>query len=132
RDDFRKQRQAIRKMMVDDSTSVGLAPHRVVLEARDMYADDSIITIDVGSHKMLTSQLWEARQPHTVFQSNGLSAMGFAFPAAIAGKLMHPDREVLCFTGDGGFSMGLSELEVAVLHKLPFTTVVFSDGSLNR
>ncbi len=125
-------RRAIRKKLVDDSTSVGLAPHRVVLECREAYPDDAIVTADVGSHKLLIGQLWEARQPQTLFQSNGLSAMGFAFPGAIAGKLACPDREVLCLTGDGGFSMVLAELELAVRHKLPLVTVVFSDGSLNR
>jgi acetolactate synthase-1/2/3 large subunit len=125
-------RRAIRKVLVDDSTSVGLAPHRVVLECREAFPDNAIVTADVGSHKLLIGQLWEARQPQTVFQSNGLSAMGFAFPGAIAGKLTCPERQVLCLTGDGGFSMGLSELEVAVQHNLPLVTVVLSDASLNR
>lgn len=125
-------RKAIWKKVVEDSTSVGLAPHRVVLECREAFADDAIVTVDVGSHKLLVGQLWEARQPQTVFQSNGLSAMGFAFPGAIAAALVAPGREVLCLIGDGGFSMGLSELETAVAHRLKVVTVVFSDGGLNR
>jgi acetolactate synthase-1/2/3 large subunit len=125
-------RKAIWKKVVEDSTSVGLAPHRVVLECREAFAYDAIVTCDVGSHKLLIGQLWEARQPQTIFQSNGLSSMGFAFPGAIAASLATPGRQVLCMTGDGGFSMGLSDLETAVAHNLPVVTVVFSDGSLNR
>ena len=125
-------RRAIRKILVDDSTSVGLAPHQVVLECREAFPDDAIVTADVGSHKLLIGQLWEARQSRTVFQSNGLSAMGFAFPGAIAAKLTYPNRQVLCLTGDGGFSMSVSELEVAVQHNLHLIVVVLSDASLNR
>lgn len=125
-------RVAIRRKIVDDSTSVGLAPHRVVLACREAMPDDAIVTVDVGSHKMLVGQLWQARLPNTLFQSNGLSAMGFAFPGALAAQLAQPERKVLCLTGDGGFSMSLSELELAVLNELPVITVVFSDGSLNR
>lgn len=125
-------RASVRKMLVDDSTSVGLAPHQVVLACREAFSDDTIVTVDVGSHKLLVGQLWHTRQPNTVFQSNGLSAMGFAFPAAIAAKLARPTRPVLCLTGDGGMSMALSELEVAVARSLPLVTVIFSDGSLNR
>ncbi len=45
---------------------------------------------------------------------NGLSAMGFALPGAIAAKLAHPGRKVLAVTGDGGFLMNSQELETAV------------------
>lgn len=125
-------RATIRRMMVDDSTSVGLAPHRVVMACQEALPDDAIVTVDVGSHKLLVGQMWQSRKPNAIFQSNGLSAMGFALPGALAAQLVHPDRKVLCLTGDGGLSMSQSELEIAVELGLPVITVVFSDGSLNR
>ncbi|NRB03693.1 MAG: thiamine pyrophosphate-binding protein, partial [Rhodobacteraceae bacterium] len=40
-------------------------------------------------------------------------AMGYGLPAAIAAKVAHPDRTVVCFAGDGDFQMNLQELASA-------------------
>ena len=64
--------------------------------------------------------------------SNGLSAMGFGVPAAIAASLERPGTPVVALTGDGGFAMTATELSVAAANGLPLTVVVFADGSLNR
>lgn len=40
-------------------------------------------------------------------------AMGYGLPAAIAAKIVHPDRCVVCFAGDGDFQMNLQELATA-------------------
>jgi acetolactate synthase-1/2/3 large subunit len=40
-------------------------------------------------------------------------AMGYGVPAAIAAKIAHPDRLVLCFAGDGDFQMTSQELATA-------------------
>ena len=44
-------------------------------------------------------------RPNTVLIANGLAGMGFAVPAAVAAKLVHPDRKVVTVNGDGGFLM---------------------------
>jgi len=67
------------------------------------------VTVDVGAHKLLILQMWEATQPKTFFVSNGLSAMGYALPAAIAMKLARPDVPVAAVTGDGGLLMYAGE-----------------------
>jgi acetolactate synthase-1/2/3 large subunit len=67
----------------------------------------------------------------TFLQSNGLSSMGFAFPAAMAARLVHPGRQVLCTVGDGGFGMSLAEVETCVRERIHFVTVVFNDRQLS-
>ena len=64
--------------------------------------------------------------------TNGLSSMGFSLPAAIAAKLIHPERPVVCFTGDGGLAMVQGELQLASSLKIDLLVVVFCDNSLNR
>ena len=64
--------------------------------------------------------------------TNGLSSMGFSLPAAITARLLHPDRPVVCFTGDGGFAMVQSELQVASSLGVGLLVVVFCDNSLHR
>jgi acetolactate synthase-1/2/3 large subunit len=92
----------------------------------------TIATTDVGSHKLLVGQGWRAHEPRSLLMTNGLSSMGFGLPSAIAAKLIHRDRPVVCFTGDGGFAMVQSELKVASALGLGILVVVFCDNSLHR
>ncbi|HZL59993.1 MAG TPA: thiamine pyrophosphate-binding protein [Stellaceae bacterium] len=55
-------------------------------------------------------------------------SMGYGFPAAIAAKLLHPGRAVICFCGDGDFLMTGQELATAARHKLPFVTLIVNNG----
>ena len=80
---------------------------------------------------MVTSQAWLSYEPLTFFESNGLSAMSYALPAAMAARLQFPDRPILCTIGDGGFGMTMAELETCVRERLHFVTVVFNDNSLS-
>jgi acetolactate synthase-1/2/3 large subunit len=57
--------------------------------------------------------------------------MGFALPAAIAAGLVHPDRRVVCLTGDGGLGMTLAELETLARLRLDVLVVVFNDSTLS-
>jgi acetolactate synthase-1/2/3 large subunit len=57
--------------------------------------------------------------------------MGQALPAALAAKLIHPERAVIAVTGDGGLAMVLSELETAARLRLPVLVVVLCDRSLH-
>ena len=60
--------------------------------------------------------------------ANGLAGMGFAVPAAVAAKLVHPDRNVVTVSGDGGFLMNCQELETAVRLKTPFVNVIWENS----
>ena len=109
-----------------------LNPSDVVTIAREATPADTIVTTDVGSHKIMAGQAWSASEPRSVLMTNGLSAMGFGVPAAIAAKLTRPDRPVIALVGDGGFAMTATEMRIASALGLPVTVVVFADGSLNR
>lgn len=109
-----------------------LNPTDVVDVVRAMMPRDAVVSTDVGSHKLLVGQGWTTYSPRTLLMSNGLSSMGFSLPAAIAAKLVHPDRQVVCFVGDGGLAMVQGELRVAASLKIDPVVVVFCDNSLNR
>jgi len=109
-----------------------LNPSDVVTIAREAAPPDAIMTTDVGSHKIMAGQVWQASEPRSVLIPNGLSAMGFGVPAAIAAKLIRPDRPVIALVGDGGFAMTATEMRIAAALGVPVTVVVFADNSLNR
>jgi acetolactate synthase-1/2/3 large subunit len=56
--------------------------------------------------------------------------MGIALPGAIAAKLVHPDRKVVAFCGDGGFLMNVQELETAKRLGTAIVVVVLVDDRL--
>jgi acetolactate synthase I/II/III large subunit len=109
-----------------------LNPSDVVTIAREAAPPGTILATDVGSHKLMAGQAWQATEPRSVLIPNGLSAMGFGVPAAIAARLTRPDRPALALVGDGGFAMAATEMRIASSLGLPVTVVVFADNSLNR
>ena len=114
-DRWRRERRAALEVPVP-----GLAPHRVAQLARELLPPGAIATVDAGAHMFPVTAYWDALEPGECLISNGLATMGFALPAAIAAQLHHPDRRVVCFTGDGGLMMVAAELEtVARLRPAP-------------
>jgi len=71
--------------------------------------------------------MFPAHEPNTVLIANGLAGMGFALPAAIAAKLVHPDRSVVTVNGDGGFLMNFQELETATRLRTPIVNVIWEN-----
>lgn len=56
--------------------------------------------------------------------------MGYAIPAALAAKLIHPERPVVAVCGDGGFAMTMNGLMTSLEHEIPIVVVVFNNRSL--
>lgn len=125
-DRIRRQRMSALEVSVP-----GLAPHRVVQMTRELTAAGSIASVDAGAHMFPATAYWLALEPGELLISNGLATMGFALPAAIAAQLVHPDRRVVCFTGDGGLMMVAAELETVARLRLPIMIVVLNDEALS-
>ncbi|MBA3420770.1 MAG: acetolactate synthase large subunit [Thermoleophilaceae bacterium] len=104
-----------------------MQPPRALWELRRALGRDDILVSDVGLHKLWIARMFPAHEPNTVLIANGLAGMGFALPAAIAAKLVHPDRNVVAVNGDGGFLMNMQELETAVRLKTPIVNVIWED-----
>ena len=107
-----------------------IRPQDVLKIIREHTADNVVITTDVGSHKIFTALTWSAQTPNRYFLSNGLSAMGFGIPAAIAAA-KHNQQPTICITGDAGFAMVVGELSLAVEMKLPIIIVLMNDNALD-
>jgi acetolactate synthase-1/2/3 large subunit len=127
--------QRLREYVVDDieshadDRSFPVVPQKLIYDLRAALDDNDILISDVGAHKLWISRMYPTYEPNTVLISNGLAAMGFALPAAIAAKLVHPERKVIAACGDGGFLMNSQELETAVRLRLPIVVVIFNDSA---
>jgi acetolactate synthase-1/2/3 large subunit len=107
-----------------------VAPQLVFQALRHALPDRGIVAVDVGAHKLLILSTWVATRPKTFFVSNGLSAMGYALPAAMALKLARPATPVAAVTGDGGLLMYAGELETLARLGVAVVVVVLVDASL--
>ena len=130
--DIRAHRGAVKDLYYSGRQEGKLNPTDVVDAARAAFPRETLITTDVGSHKLLIGQGWETYAPGGVMMSNGLSSMGFALPGAITAGLLDRERKVVCFTGDGGLAMVSGELQLASELGLGLVVIVFCDNSMNR
>jgi acetolactate synthase-1/2/3 large subunit len=111
-----------------DDDHFPVQPPRALWEIRRALGREDILVSDVGLHKLWIGRMFPAYEPNTVLIANGLAGMGFALPSAIAAKLVHPERNVVTVSGDGGFLMNAQELETAVRLRTPIVNVVWENS----
>ena len=130
---FLTLRRFILEQLEEGSTddTFPLKPQRILRDLRAQMGREDILISDVGTHKLWIARTYPAYEPNTVLISNGFAAMGFALPAAISAKLVHPERKVVAVSGDGGFLMNAQELETARRLGLAVVNVIFRDGGYN-
>jgi acetolactate synthase I/II/III large subunit len=80
---------------------------------RGRLPDDAIVTSDAGNFSGWPNRFLQYRRPGRQLGPTS-GAMGYGVPAAVAAKLVHPERIVVGFCGDGGFMMTGQELLTAL------------------
>jgi acetolactate synthase-1/2/3 large subunit len=90
---------------------------------------DAIVTNGAGNYTVWVHRFWQFSSYRS--QLAPLSgAMGYGVPAAVAGKLVHPERPVVAFAGDGCFLMCGQELATMVANDLDVLVIVVNNGML--
>jgi 3D-(3,5/4)-trihydroxycyclohexane-1,2-dione acylhydrolase (decyclizing) len=96
--------------------------------------EDAIAMCAAGTMPGALKLLWQPAQGG-YHMEYGFSCMGYEIAGAMGLKLACPEREVICFVGDGSYMMANSELATAVMRKVPFTVVLTDNrgyGCINR
>lgn len=88
------------------------APARVIALAREVTPPDTLAAVEHGPLRAAALAHWPAVAPGEFLISNADRA-GFALPAALAARLVHPRRPVLCFTDARGLAAARAELATA-------------------
>jgi acetolactate synthase-1/2/3 large subunit len=88
---------------------------------------DAIVSNGAGNFTTWVHRFWRYHgYPSQLAPTSG--AMGYGVPAAVAAKLVAPDRPVVCFAGDGDFLMSGQELATAVQYDAPILVLVVNNG----
>ena len=80
-------------------------------------------------------KLWKSGRPGSYHMEYGFSCMGYEIAGAMGIKMAEPERDVVCFTGDGTYMMANSEMATAAMMGISFTVVVTDNrgyGCINR
>lgn len=110
--------------------SLPLKPQVVARQLNRFLHDDAIICCDTG-----TVTTWAARHIHMKgemqFSASGtLASMANGLPYSIAAAVAHPGRQVVCITGDGGFTMLMGELATLAKYNLPVKVIIMKNNVL--
>ena len=89
--------------------------------------EDTIFTNGAGNYATWVHRFHRFRR-YATQAAPASGSMGYGLPAAVAAKHLHPEREVICFAGDGCFLMHGQEFATAVRYRLPIITVVVNNG----
>ena len=123
------------RALMDEQASRRDSPMKPQVLARELGTrlnPDAVVACDSG-----TITTWWARhipamrgQLHTV--SGNLASMACGLPYAIAAQIAYPERQVVAFVGDGGFSMLMAEFATCVKYGLPIKIVIVKNNTLGQ
>nr|WP_315593933.1 thiamine pyrophosphate-binding protein [uncultured Cupriavidus sp.] len=77
--------------------------------------EDSVLTNGAGNYTVWLHRFYAYKRPRTELAPT-CGAMGYGLPAAVAAKLRHPEKTVVCLAGDGCFLMYPQEIATAAAH----------------
>lgn len=126
--DWRKKVRAAREEQAvapDYEGRINLARALQALEKE--LPKDTIFTTDAGNFATWPTRFMHVKEGQDFLgPTNG--AMGYGVPSAIGAAITHPDRQVVCFVGDGGFMMTGQEIATAFHHGVAPIVLVFNNA----
>jgi acetolactate synthase-1/2/3 large subunit len=99
----------------------------VIAHLRKRLPADAIITNGAGNYSVWAHRFYSFRRYRTQLAPCS-GAMGYGVPAAIAAKIVHPERTVVCVAGDGDFLMSSHELAAATQERAPVVVLLVDNG----
>jgi pyruvate dehydrogenase (quinone) len=111
---------------------IPMKPQVVGYELNKLLHDDAIVTCDSGTIATWAARQIRLRRGQRFSLSGNLATMANGFPYAIAAQIAYPERQVVAFVGDGGFSMLMAELSTCVMYQLPVKIVIIKNNTLGQ
>ena len=100
---------------------------QIIHHLSQVLAEDAIIANGAGNYAAWLHRYFCYKSYRTQLAPTS-GSMGYGLPAAVAAKLNHPDREVICLAGDGCFQMTMQEFGTAVQYGAKIIVIVVNNG----
>ena len=100
----------------------------VMAYLRGRLEDDAILTNGAGNFSIWNNKYFRyGRDQRLLAPQSG--AMGYGVPAAVMAKGLFPERQVVCFAGDGDFQMNGQELATAMQMGVGPVVLILNNGT---
>jgi thiamine pyrophosphate-dependent acetolactate synthase large subunit-like protein len=107
-----------------------IRPQYIIKALNDKAAANAVISLDVGDNGWWFGRNFSMTRTQQMVMSGYLASMGTGLPGAMAAQLAFPGRQVICITGDGGFTMVMGDFLTAVKYQLPVKVFLLNNRQL--
>jgi acetolactate synthase-1/2/3 large subunit len=114
-----------------ESDAVPMRPERLCKELSGVLPPNAMVVTCTGHAGVWTASMLDLKSKDQRFL-RAAGSLGWAFPASLGAQCAVPDRPVVCFVGDGGFSYHIGELETMARWNIPATIVVNNNNAYNQ
>jgi pyruvate dehydrogenase (quinone) len=128
---YKKSRKDLDSYAVSERGRTPIHPQYVARIINDVAAHDAIFTCDVGTPTLWAARYLQMNGSRRLLGSFSHGSMANALPQAIGAQEAFPKRQVICLSGDGGFSMLMGDFLSLKQLKLPVKIIIFNNGALS-
>ncbi len=114
------------------SNSSPIHPYRLAWEINEFLGENTIYIGDGGDVVTISAQAVRPRAPGQWMDPGALGSLGVGTGFAMASKLAHPEKEVVCLYGDGAFGMTSFDMETAQRFGAPYLAVIGNNSAMNQ
>ena len=115
---------------VDDvSDDRRIDPRRLTIALDTVLPAERVVSIDSGNFMGYPATHLSVPDEHGFCFTQAFQSIGLGVGTAIGAGIAQPGRLPVLGTGDGGFLMGISELDTAVRIGLPLVVIVYNDAA---
>lgn len=109
-----------------------MKPQVVAHTLEKLAAPNAIITGDSGTNTTWIARNFRLKRDQMFSCSGNLATMAPGLPYAVGAQVAFPDRQVIAFVGDGGFTMLMGEMLTAVKYHLPIKVIIIKNNLLGQ
>jgi pyruvate oxidase len=131
-DEISKLKKTWNKQLLHEANSSlkPIRPPYIMKILTEKIAADAIISLDVGENCWWFGRNFQMKKTQKMVMSGLLATMGFGLPGAMAAALAYPNKQIVCITGDGGFTQVMGDFLTALKYQMPIKIFLLNNKSL--
>ena len=130
KDDYARARRELDSLAEVDAGTRLIHPQAVTRIVSELAAEDAIFTCDVGTPIAWTARYLKVNGKRRIVGSFNHGSMANGMLHAIGAQMACPGKQVISFSGDGGFSMMMGDFITLLQLELPVKIILLNNGTL--